>query len=357
MEMEGLTLTLGHTASIAGPINRAVDFNFPDPFVIQVNGTWYAFATNNAVGLLNAPNNATANANYHDNVQIATSQNFVNWTVLDATENVLPTVGAWAVQGAISTAPYTPGAAVWAPTAFQRPSDNKWVLYYSAKDGSSKNSHCIGASVSSSDSILGPYVPVDTSFACPIKQGGAIDPASFIDDDGSVYIAYKVDGNNKGNGGACGNTVAPIHSTPIMLQKVEDDGVTPDGNAIQILDRTNADGPLVEAPSLAKVNGTYFLFFSSGCTRDPSYTVKYAWSSTIDGPYTRANHDLLQSGNWSLSAPGSCSVAQDANGHWGIAFHARVSTPQGGAREMFTAGLNFNGTAVTIVNYTNETRS
>ncbi|KAF2150009.1 glycoside hydrolase family 43 protein, partial [Myriangium duriaei CBS 260.36] len=339
------------------PINNAVDFNFADPYVVQVNGTWYAFATNNAVGLTNVPANASTTSNssvnteafYKDNVQIASSQNFVNWTVLNADHNILPTVGTWAVQGAISKAPFTPGAGVWAPAVFQRPSDNKWVLYYSAKDDANIYTHCIGASVSSTDSILGPYVPVNTSFACPVSEGGAIDPTPFIDDDGSVYIAYKVDGNNKGNGGACGNTQAPIHSTPIMLQKVEADGITTIGNPVEILDRTKADGPLVEAPTLVKVDGTYFLFFSSGCTRDPSYTVKYAWASHLQGPYTRANQDLLQSGDWSLSAPGSCSVAKDSKGDWAIAFHARVTTPQGGAREMFTAGLNFNGTAVTIV--------
>jgi beta-xylosidase len=71
-------------ATIIGPVITA---NFPDPSVIQVEGgDWYAFATNNGVY----------------NVQIATSHNFENWTVLN--HDALPNAGAW-----------SDGTNVWAP--------------------------------------------------------------------------------------------------------------------------------------------------------------------------------------------------------------------------------------------------
>lgn len=82
----------------------------------------------------------------------------------------------------------------------------------------------------------------------------------------------EIDGNNAGHGGDCGNSVEPVVSTPIMLQKMLRDGVTPDGEPVQILDRTAEDGPLVEAPYLVRSKeGVYFLFFSSGCTRQSTY--------------------------------------------------------------------------------------
>lgn len=60
--------------------------------------------------------------------------------------------------------------------------------------------------------------------------------------------------------------------TPIMLQRMLKDGVTPDGPPIQILDRIAEDGPLVEAPDIVRSKeGIYFLFFSSGCATDSSY--------------------------------------------------------------------------------------
>ena len=66
---------------------------------------------------------------------------------------------------------------------------------------------------------------------------------------------YKVDGSSLGGGGPCGNANGE-YSTPIMLQEMEADGVTPTGNPVQILDRGPYDGPLIEAPALILHNGT-----------------------------------------------------------------------------------------------------
>lgn len=41
-----------------------------------------------------------------------------------------------------------------------------------------------------------------------------------------------------------------------MLQALESDGVTPNGDPVQILDRSDADGPLIEAPDLVLNGGT-----------------------------------------------------------------------------------------------------
>lgn len=128
---------------------------------------------------------------------------------------------------------------------------------------------------------------------CDLEHGGAINPSPFMDrKDGHLYLAYskpmlgkrlenqhltditlaEIDGNNAGSGGRCGNSNPGAVPTPIMLQKMHKDGVTPDGAPVQILDRIAADGLLVEAPSIVRAeDGTYFLFFSSGCTQDRTY--------------------------------------------------------------------------------------
>lgn len=123
-----------------------------------------------------------------------------------------------------------------------------------------------------------------------------------IDIDGTIYVAYKVDGNNYGHGGICGNTVPPLVDTPILLQRLAEDAITPVGPPVDIMDRTRDDSPLVEAPGLVRGDkGVYFLSFSSGCTRMPSYDLKYATNTKINGPYLQT---IIDDGGLDLSSTG-----------------------------------------------------
>lgn len=61
---------------------RVVD-DFPDPGLVHVNGTWYAYGTNAA-----ADNPSVAH------VPVATSKNFTVWTLLPGYD-VLPTLSGW----------------------------------------------------------------------------------------------------------------------------------------------------------------------------------------------------------------------------------------------------------------------
>ncbi|TKA24252.1 hypothetical protein B0A50_06016 [Salinomyces thailandicus] len=348
------------------PIRLAVLENFPDPTLWYNDGTYYAFATNNAAGILEQPKNFSAYQYGTSNVQIATSTNFVNWTLLTSEHDPLPDIGKWVTHGLTKGKTPIPKSAVWAPGVIQRKTDNKLLMYYSASAHAEGNAttgahvtakgrhpvpHCIGAAVSSTSDPAGPYDPVPEPLACPIAQGGAIDPAPFADKDGTLYLTYKIDGNNIGHGGLCGNTRAPIVPTPLKLQKLAPDGLTPLAAPITILDRTASDGPLIEAPALIRSHeGIYFLFYSSGCTRSPTYNVKYATADTVTGPYTRsATTPVLQSGAWGLEAPGSVGVHEDASGGFRMVFHARVKAEMGRVRAMFSTGLVFEGRNVSLV--------
>lgn len=190
---------------------------------------------------------------------------------------------------------------------------------------------------------MGPYTPDEDVFACPTDQGGAIDASGFRDSDGTRYVVYKVDGNAKGNGGSCGNTVEPIHSTPIMIQQVQGDGVTKVNGPTQILDRGPSDGPLVEAPSLMKDSaGTYVLFFSSNCYTSPDYDVSYATSQSVTSGYVK-QPALLTKNNNGLSGPGGATIATDGK-H--VAFHGQIGDD--GRRAMYTATITVNGNTVTV---------
>lgn len=298
-------LSIPTLATVTGPV---ISINFPDPAVLQVDSKLYAYATNGG----------------GKNIQWASSvDRGSSWPVSDS--DALPDVGPWAMTGR-----------TWAPHVIDR-GDGTFVLYYAADDRSQK-AHCIGAATSSSPS--GPFKPTRSPLVCATAGGGAIDPSGFQDIDGSRYIVYKVDGGALGGGGPCGNADRS-HPTPIMLQKLTEDGLSSDKNPIEILDRGESDGPLIEAPNLLLQNGVYFLFFSSHCFNTNLYDIRYATSSSITGPFNRAAASFKMTGDNNLTAPGGLSVLPSNNSF--AVFHA-TSKPTPLTRPMYIAQITFNGT-------------
>ena len=137
-----------------------------------------------------------------------------------------------------------------------------------------------------------------------------------------------------------------------MLQQVSpSDGYTTIGSAIQLLDRSEADGPLIEAPSLVKAaDGTYLLFFSSNCYAGSQYDTSWAYSDAVTGPWTKAQGadgaPLLVTGddNGALYSPGGLTVATDGV-H--VVFHADQGTTAD-VRQMWTGTITVTGNDVTI---------
>ena len=117
-----------------------------------------------------------------------------------------------------------------------------------------------------------------------------------------------------------------------MLQEVTANGLNPVGDPQQILDRGQYDGPLVEAPSLTRVEDPssaggwlYILFFSSNCYAGPLYDSSYAISTNgiknggVD--YQKSSAPLLVTGSFDnkLYSPGGLDVEPDASK---VLFHA-----------------------------------
>ncbi|PVH95692.1 glycoside hydrolase family 43 protein [Periconia macrospinosa] len=340
----------GHYPSDA-PFREVIHSNFPDPALLHHNGTWFVYASNNAAGIIHSNLHGQQKDLGVANVQLATSKNFLDWEIQEPAKSPLQELPKWVsseMMASVDTSIAVPRADLWAPDILRRP-DGKFVLYYSATPADEHSIHCIGASVGNSPK--GPFEAESEPIACHPEEGGTIDTNPFLDHNDTVYILYKIDGNNRGNGGECLNTVPPLKNTPIYLHKMEKDGTTTSGEPIKILDRTDSDGPLVEAPSLIRTDeGIYILFFSTGCTFDPSYTLKYATSTNITGPYTRAKETLLKTGTHGLYAPGSASIVRDGS-KWRMAFHARVFNDDlgGGIRPMYVADLEIRDTEVSLV--------
>ncbi|KAH7920420.1 glycoside hydrolase family 43 protein [Leucogyrophana mollusca] len=304
-----LALATLAASTVMGPV---ISSNFPDPAILQAAGSTYAFATNNG----------------NINIQIATSpDNGTTWALTST--DALPDVGSWATTGS-----------TWAPDVIDR-GDGTYVLYYAAMSPSQKT-HCVGAATSTNPT--GPYTPQSQPIACQTAGGGAIDPAGFQDTSGTRYIVYKVDGSSLGGGGPCGNADG-AYSTPIMLQEMEPDGITPTGDPVQILDRGQYDGPLIEAPVLILHEGTYLLTFSSNCYNTDLYDISYATAPSVSGPYTKASSPLLVTGDDGLTAPGGATP--NINGTF-MVFHATVNSDPL-TRYMYTATMDWEGATVISV--------
>lgn len=307
-----------------GPV---IESDFPDPSIIKVGNTWYAFGTQSLYDYKNIK------------VQVASSPDFTTWT-LHENHDALRTLGAWVDAS---------NPLVWAPDVVAL-DDGSFILYYSATTKTAGNGrfHCIGAARATN--IEGPYDSVsDSPLVCPTDQGGAIDASAFRDIDGKRYVLYKIDGNAIGHGGVCNNEVEPLVPTPLYAQRVdEDDGVTFLGEPFFLLDRDDRDGPLIEGPALVRQpNGNYVLFFASQCYTSDRYSESYAVSADLGGPYEKARFPLLVSGTPAgVWGPGHADVDWDTS-H--MAFHGYASSEAvGGRRSMYVATVSYDGNAQTV---------
>ncbi|KAL4959285.1 glycoside hydrolase family 43 protein [Aspergillus stella-maris] len=299
--------------STAEPV-RVLDRDFPDPSIIKTADGYYSFATTSG----------------GRNVQVAHSADFVTWEFLDDHDALPGPFPDW-----VDAEPM-----VWAPDVFQR-DDGKFVMYYSARPAGD-GKHCLG--VATSSAIEGPYTPQDESWACPLEKGGAIDAAGFQDDDGTLYVTYKIDGSALNTGGS------EFHPTPLVLQEVKADGFTRVGDTVTLLDRTDEDGPLIEAPAIVKADGFYYLFYSSHLFDSPDYDSKYATAPSVTGPYTRVGR-VLAPGDPSnvgpLSGPGGADITEDGTK---FVFHANRNNqdPTGGRALYITRVSLAGGKALTL---------
>ena len=293
-------------------ITPVIDSNFADPEVLLVNGVYHAYATNSG----------------GDNIQHETSTDLVHWT---ARPDVAPVLGDWV--GECSFAPGGPtDHCVWAPEVTAVPGG--YALYYTARDNLAPR-QCIGLSFSTSPD--GPFVPVGSDpLVCPDGQrgtadlGGAID-ASTYQENGQLYLLWKADGN-------CCRLPATI-----FIQPLSSDGRTLTGPPTELIRNDQRfEGAVVEAPTLVKHDGTYYLFYSANDFGGGNYRTGYATSSTINGPYVKSDTELMTTDlfHGTVIGPGGQDVVTNSDGSTSIVFHGW--DPTYGYRAMYVSALDWS---------------
>lgn len=281
--------------------NPVIDQDFPDPDMLKVGDTYYAYATGNFDAKIS--------------IQTARSQDLIHWQVLP---DAMPTFPAWAEPD---------HGLVWAPEATTAADGKSYVLYFAARvAGTSRQ--CIG--VATSADPAGPFMPAgEQPLICQTDQGGSIDPSSFVDDDGARYLLWKNDGN------CCGG------ATWLYNQKVSEDGMTLEGQPAKLIRNDQSwEGGVTEAPTLWKQAGKYYLFYSANDYASPSYAVGYAVADAPLGPYQKAARPLLSSSiKDAVVGPGGQDIVLDPDGKTWMVYHTWAA----GYRQMNIDELSWEG--------------
>ena len=294
------------TVARAGPgefQNPVLRADFADPGILQVDDTYYAYATN-AIG---------------KNIQVASSTDLVTWKQLP---DAMPSLASWAKLG---------GSLVWAPEVMKI--GDKYVLYYTARDKAS-NRQCIGVAIS--DNPQGRFRDSnDAPFICQPDEGGSIDASPFQDGE-TLYIYWKNDGN------CCAK------ATYLYVQELAPDGLSLVGESTRLVRNDMAwEGNLVEAPTMVKHEDNYFLFFSANDYAGPKYAVGYAACESAIGPCQDAPENPIVSSRMKelplIVGPGHQDVFE-ANGETWMAYHAWEITSaglRGGRRFLYIDRLDW----------------
>lgn len=279
--------------------------DFPDPFVLRVEGDYWAFGTN-------------ANGR---NVQVLHSTDLIAW---EPGGDALPQLPAWARPGA-----------TWAPSVLDlatlpdgaTPStDARYVLYVTVREPrSNRQAIMVGAAASPA----GPYQPVgDGPLVFQLDRGGSIDPSPFVGDDGTPYLLWKADAN-------------ALHLTSsLWAQPLAPDGLTLVGSPTELLRADRSwERPLVEAPALVRDDGRYYLFYSGGWWESDGYGIGYAVADHPTGPWRKVSHHRPWFGSdRKVSGPGGQEFFVDTEGQRWMAYHGwepgHVTYKAGGKRTL-----------------------
>ncbi|WP_051342709.1 glycoside hydrolase family 43 protein [Pseudonocardia spinosispora] len=291
-------------AAVAAPlVAPVIARDFPDPSILAVGKTYYAYSTSSVYGTTRR----------HVPVFQSTSASGPGAGKWADAGDALPQLPAWVAKDR------TGASSVWAPAVVSR-GPGSYLLYFTAQDAK-LNVHCIGVATSSSPK--GPFTPDGTTpLICRPQYRDSIDPMPFTDADGTRYLLYTSQNNG----------------TTIWLQRLTPDGITPVGQRRALLtsDRPE-EAQVVEAPTLVRRGGKYILFYSGNRYNSGRYFINYASASSLAGPFVKHPGTLLDGNtlNKKYANPGGQEVVLGGT-HDYLVFHADIGRFQ---RGMFAAGL------------------
>ncbi len=279
---------------------------FADPCIIEYEGKYYAYATED-YGEWKPSDDPLQNESNQKCVPILESEDLVHWYFKNAafTSRQKPTWG-------------TIGANVWAPDVVRI--GDTFVMYYALSTWGDPDP---GIGIATAEHPLGPWTDQGKLFtSTEIGVENSIDPAVFRAQDGSYYMIW---GSFRGLFGV----------------QLTDDGLALEGglqaareNKVLVAGIVGPwNGSTYEAPYIVYKDGYYYMFVSSGTCCDghsSTYHVRVARSTQPLGPYyDDQGRDMLAGdrgavvvkGDENFVGVGHNSVIRDDAGDWYIVYH------------------------------------
>lgn len=287
-------------------------WEFPDPTVIRVGSTYYAYAAG-------------------DRFQVMRSTDLVHWDWLGPALARRP-------EWAVSTGDWHPWAPSVLPTEEACPGASRpgcFILFYVGLSGRLGTATTNCTAVATSPTPEGPFTdrgPLERTdeqrdggwpVGCGDSAGyGNIDPQPFVDADGRAWLYVSTDWRCTD---AC-RLLPEISVIPLAADRLRAAGGRRPLLAGQA--QTWEQAPwttVVENPYVVKRGATYHLLYSGGNWQG-RYAMGHATSSSPTGPFTRSSQSPWASSTDSVLSMGGGMPIRDGAGDEWLVYHGRAGS-------------------------------
>lgn len=193
----------------------------------------------------------------------------------------------------------------WAPQVFKK--DGRYAMAYTANEQ---------IAIAWADSPLGPFVQ-DEPAMIPAKTK-EIDPFVFHDDDGKTYMYHvRLIGGNR-------IYVAEMNDD---LRSMKEETAR---ECIAVTDKgweNTAEGKwgVSEGPTVVKLDGTYYMFYSCNDFRSIDYAMGYATAKSPLGPWKKHKKPIVSRHLTGENGTGHGDLFRDGDGRWMYVLHTHNS--------------------------------
>lgn len=279
--------------------------NVPNPFITKFHGRYLMFASQDVVFIP---------------IDLLVSKSLTRWR--DKLLDPFPNLPRWAETN------FT-----WSPDV--RELDGRYVMWFSAARAttSAAPTKCIG--VATARSIFGPYVSRERRpLICQLSHYGSIDPRTFRDPSGRLWLLWKSDDNARWTAST---------RTVIYSQQLSADGLRLVGKRHALLSADQSwENGIIEAPDLVFAAGRYWLFFSGNWFNEPHYGIGLAQCAGPAGPCRPSTAGPWLSSNAQGKGPGEETLFYDGARWWllyapsAVRYQTYTNRPAALARLLFT---------------------
>ena len=266
--------------------------NFPDPAVLLVDGTYYAYATNSGGA----------------HIPVLTSHDLRTWTApASGSTDALPRTAAWGVDITVGEARMRE---TWAPGVLRY--DGRYLMFYALRMRAGPRRTCI--SIATARKPQGPFQDTSTApVVCDDDPLGSIDPQPYVDPTtGAAYLTWKSEGHRG------------VTPTRLWAQRLDGTGTGVAAGAPRAMLLETAlpwEGPIIENPSMLRYGDRWWLFYSANEWSSARYAVGYATCAGPLGPCTRATSQPLLTSTATRLGPGGAAAFVGTDGGLRLAYH------------------------------------